>query len=85
MLLDDLAEEYDALSVDQERRWIGGLLRGVPAEPVQVRERIAGIHQQIEVSGNFFIRQELVRPGAKILRRTRVDKHHMGAGIGKAL
>ena len=52
---------------------------------IQVRERTAGIHQQIEVSGKFFIRQELIRPGAEILRWTRVDQHHVGSCIGKAL
>src|ERR1700676_2232499 len=74
VLSGDLIKKHDSLTIDQERRWIGRFRWRVPPEAILIRELVTRVEQQLEVSRQFLVGQELLRTVSQILRRTRVDQ-----------
>jgi hypothetical protein len=46
----DLCESNHSTPINQECGWIRGLIRGVPSEPIETRERIIRVQNEIEAN-----------------------------------
>src|SRR5262245_33856652 len=55
----DLCETDDRATIDDECAGIRCFLRGIPAEPIRIRENVIGISGDTEVRRQRSVRQEL--------------------------
>src|SRR5271170_6209592 len=79
MLIDNLHEENETALVNEEGGWVGRLARCVPAKPVLVGKRVAGIKHKVEVRRQLLAHQKFRGTCVQVLGRARIDKDHVGS------
>jgi hypothetical protein len=80
-----LRESHHALAVQNKRRSIGGLARGVPAQSIGVDHRVVRIEHVEELGGPLLVLPvlEFLRVRFQAVRRSRIDEHNLRLGLSE--
>ncbi len=77
----DLAEEHRACAVQQKCRGICRLGRSIPAQSIQVCERVVRVYDEVNVSRKWLVRESLLRALAKIGVRPWINEQDYRTGV----